>query len=243
MINLERSGTRWTSIHQSLKSAGINNYKRIDAVDAWRLSKDEINCAYDPDENRKRYFTALKPGEIACFLSHRKAWRMLVEENLDGAFILEDDVVFLPGAAQYMREIANFAKSAQPLVVKIFSKRRVTGKETQLSRQTRLVEPILAPIGAQGAYINKAAAERLLTHSEKFYDPVDVFLQRTWTHGVKIQVLTPNAVDETSARLGGTTLRSGKTEISSRIRREIMRPIFRVSMFMRALWARAAYRI
>lgn len=239
VINLERSPIRWTSIHKSLSNVGINNYARIDAVDARSLSKAEIDCAYDADRNRKLYFSPLKPGEIACFLSHRKAWRTLVEEDLDGAFIVEDDVIFRPEAVQCMREIASFANSSPPLVVKIFSKRRVTGDAIQLSHQTRLVEPILAPVGAQGAYLNRAAAEKLIMHSERFYEPVDVFLQRTWIHGVKIQVLTPNAVDETSAQLGGTTLRSGKTEISSRIRREIMRPFFRTLMLLRALWERA----
>jgi len=167
VINLERSQTRWASITQSLESAGISNFARIDAVDAWRLNKDEMAHAYDAEQNRKYYFAPLKPGEIACFLSHRKAWRTVVEENLDGAFILEDDVLIRPGAAQSMRDIAIHAKTSEPLVVKNFSKRGATGKLTQISKQTTLLEPILPPIGAQGAYINKAAAEKLLLHSER----------------------------------------------------------------------------
>jgi GR25 family glycosyltransferase involved in LPS biosynthesis len=240
VINLERSEARWTSIQQSLKSVGIGNYSRIDAVDALRLSKEEIERAYDAGKNRKHYFSPLKTGEIACFLSHRKAWRKLVEGDLNGAFVVEDDVIFRPEAVARMAEVAEFATSAQPMIVKLYSKRGVTGRPTQLSAQTRLVEPLLAPIGAQGAYINRAAAEKLLKHSERFFEPVDVFLQRTWVHEAKIQVLIPNALEETSAQLGGSTLASGKLDMTSRIRREIMRPIFRASLHIRALWERAS---
>ena len=242
VINLERSAERWTSISQSLESAGINNFSRINAVDARTLSQDQIDDAYDSDANRRYYFAPLMPGEIACFLSHRKAWRAIIEENLDGACILEDDVLVKPGLVRSLRDIADYAKSSQAIVIKVFSKRLALGKATHVSEQTRLVEQILPPIGTHGAYINNAAAEKLLIHSKKFYEPVDVYLQRTWTHGVNIQVLVPNALDEVSAQLGGTTLNLGKTKNSSRFRREVMRPVFRISMFMRAFWARAVRR-
>jgi hypothetical protein len=64
----------------------------VEAVDGRAMTPDEIASVYRPRLYRPRYPFALGPGEIGCFLSHRRVWREIVERNLDAGLIVEDDV-------------------------------------------------------------------------------------------------------------------------------------------------------
>ena len=73
-------------------------------------------------------------------------------------------------------------------------------------------------------------------HPKRFHEPVDVFVQRTWLHGVALRVVVPPPVREVSARLGGTTLAAARAPLSARLAREIARPVFRARMALRSHW-------
>lgn len=67
---------------------------RIDAVDAHR--PDFPAALYEPLLRDRFWGQAdIKPGAIGCFLSHRRAWQHVVDQDLTMALICEDDASFL----------------------------------------------------------------------------------------------------------------------------------------------------
>ena len=77
------------------------------------------------------------------------------------------------------------------------------------------------------------AARRLLERTERFDRPVDAYLQLRWKHGVRVLTLWPNGVREISSILGGSMIQEKST--GDRIRREILRPLYRAKLGTYAL--------
>ena len=67
LINLDRSKDRLMAMDSHLKRFGIR-YERVPATDAQTLSKEIYKSVTAPNIEYPHY---LRPGEIACFLSHR----------------------------------------------------------------------------------------------------------------------------------------------------------------------------
>jgi GR25 family glycosyltransferase involved in LPS biosynthesis len=90
VINLARRPDRMLAITEDLKKHGIT-FERIDAVDG----------KSDPTvrQNRLPLLAFLygkgkhTDGQIACLLSHRKIWQMMIEKKIEQALILEDDAM------------------------------------------------------------------------------------------------------------------------------------------------------
>lgn len=85
IINLKNSTDRMSFMDQQLKALSIN-YNRLEAVDASKLS-NEIYSKYSDNWERP-----LRRSEIACFMSHKRAWELVIKEN-QPFLILEDDVI------------------------------------------------------------------------------------------------------------------------------------------------------
>ena len=85
VINLKRSKKRLRKINKHLKKLNIP-FNRIEAIDGKELTKDEIrnNCTLF-----SQMFSPL--SLIGCFLSHKKAWKTMVDNNDKYAIIMEDD--------------------------------------------------------------------------------------------------------------------------------------------------------
>ena len=86
VMNLARSSDRWNAAQIQMSSEGLT-VKRFDAIDGRALSYLELR------NQSTRMAMYLQPrGVIGCYLSHRKFWQMVVDENYDSAIIFEDDV-------------------------------------------------------------------------------------------------------------------------------------------------------
>lgn len=85
VINLERYPDRWAFQRQQLTRLGIQ-FDRLAAV-----SVDELS-----DDDYQRWATnwerLMRPVEVACFLSHQKAWQQ-VADAIEPMLILEDDAL------------------------------------------------------------------------------------------------------------------------------------------------------
>jgi glycosyl transferase family 25 len=74
----------------------------IDATDGTKLTLEKMDVLYDKRACLKRHGRELTNNEIACFLSHIKAWRIISNEDFP-CVVLEDDAIlasnFLSGIA------------------------------------------------------------------------------------------------------------------------------------------------
>lgn len=196
VINLQRSPQRLA--HAAAELARVKlSFERIDAVDGRALTAAEIDAVYDAKRNQQRFYADLSLGEIACYMSHRKAWSQLLASEHHAAIILEDDIKVTDGLSALSEvpfiSTANWdlIKIAQPFKPKTATPLTAAGQFTLVDYRND--KP---PMGACGYIISRRGATKLLSR-ERFFRPVDVDMQWQWETGCYVQGLMPYCVDNT----------------------------------------------
>jgi glycosyl transferase family 25 len=208
IISLTDSHDRIKESHSLFASLGIG-YKVFNAVDGRSIQSRLKKVFYDAGLNRKYYKTNLSDPEIGCYLSHRGVWQRIVDENLEGAFIFEDD--FLP-AADLMCVLNSIQKlDLPPFIAKLNGQsRRAVHGIADLSGQYRLVKPSVVP-GRTTAYaISRAAAETLLKRTLPIYRPIDVDFRFWWQLGVDVYLVQPAPVSERPSSHADSTIEAAR---------------------------------
>jgi len=84
VINLKKSIDRWNNI---LEISKIQDYEliRIDAIYGNDLDISNLNI----DLFKKNFYPK---NVIGCFLSHKKCWKYIIDNNIEEAIIFEDDI-------------------------------------------------------------------------------------------------------------------------------------------------------
>ncbi|MDR1816972.1 MAG: DUF3413 domain-containing protein [Puniceicoccales bacterium] len=213
VINLDRSPERLAKIGARLAELGVA-WERLPAVDGREFANGTLPENYSPALNRARYHRELNAGEIACFLSFRKAWRTILEKKWDGAVVLEDDAVLsddFPAALAALS--ANIGKwnavklcapntrlfrSQVPLaaggVAGDAGGGDTFGGGSGTPPRFRLVSPFKIPNLNPAQAFTTGAARALLDATEKFGAPADVEIRNYWRTGVYFNVLVPPPV-------------------------------------------------
>ena len=88
LINLKDSKDRLELVDRQLKAIDLK-YERIEAVNGLEYVKNPNILECD-----KISVNLLSPAYIGCTLSHIRCYEKIIEENIDFALILEDDVFF-----------------------------------------------------------------------------------------------------------------------------------------------------
>jgi glycosyl transferase family 25 len=111
-INLDRRPDRNDNVRQLLKTHNLERIStRIPAVDGSKLNLNDVpkniitQKGIDDAKNRhERVGIPLTVGAIGCAMSHRNAWRRIIDLNIGSALILEDDIRIDPEFHQKMRK-------------------------------------------------------------------------------------------------------------------------------------------
>lgn len=226
VMNLDRSTDRLAQISAALRAAGLA-FERIPAVDASELEPSIYERVYDAQANRRNYLAPLSPQEVACFLSHRRAWQtFLTTSDAPFAAFLEDDAAprFGDRNLQFLQQ--TFAESDRAQIIKLYH---------PPTMRIPVRRPLVPPLGAVAQAMNRAAAQALLEFTERFHEPVDVALQRWWDHGARITVAHPLWFGEAA---GPSTIRSRQQRPhEGRLLREIRRPLFQLRRKLQAVMA------
>ncbi|AVO43830.1 glycosyltransferase family 25 protein [Phreatobacter cathodiphilus] len=192
----------------------------LDAVDGRQLTAAQ-RALHVPKLRRPRYPFPLSEAEIACFLSHRAAWRAVVESGACHAVILEDDAVlcgaFAPDLARLMEVETDWS------FVQLHSHRRPEPGAPFLARRT------LPQLEMVGQVMTAEAALALLRASARFDRPVDSFIQMTWKTGVPIHHLGRPVVVNGGGFFGGSTISRGLGRVE-KMRRSFVRPLYKAQL-------------
>jgi glycosyl transferase family 25 len=229
VISLERAVERREHADWIVANVPVS-CSRLNAVDGSALSSEHVDRIYQRQIYTPRYPHVLKRGEIGCFLSHRVAWQAIVDQKIDMALILEDDVVFdtdeLAAAIGFISKAAADIDYVQLQVRDVASTERIVAQCDGLT----LRSPRHVPLRTTAQMVSFRAADRLLKTTETFDRPVDVFLQMTWLTGVPIKVLAPCVIREISQQIGGSTLGGARRPWYENVRREILRSVYRAKI-------------
>jgi glycosyl transferase, family 25 len=231
IIHLERAISRAANV-ESLSARLPIASEVLAAIDGARLSPQEVDAAYARGRFRPRYPFALTATEVGVFLSHRAAWRRIVDEKRDFAVIFEDDAQIDPAPFAALIEFVSAERAAWDYVLMPASPIR-SGSAVARRGALSLVRPDAPPLRAIAQIVSRAAAGRLLDRTLPFDRPVDTLLQMTWITGQPLLVASPSPVRDVSRETGGTTVQRRSMGLAERIRHEALRPIYRAQVLAR----------
>jgi len=171
VINLDRSSNRLELFTKNAIEQGLE-FKRIPAVDGRDIDIDMQERLL----KRSSGMLPLGPGEMGCFLSHRRAWKEMVSRGDDWAFIAEDDLHFY-SASPFFRSPHWIPVNA--MLIKAETTRQCVQVDTTVISRPfgHELRNLLSFHGATGGYfVSRCCAEILLEQTSDRCDPVDHIL-------------------------------------------------------------------
>ena len=179
----------------------------LPAVDGRVMSEAERGAICRPILHQPPYPFPPKPGEIGCFLSHRKAWQAIVTSGEAAGLIVEDDIVPAEGFnAALALALDNLAPDR--LIRFPLRDREEAAEVVAASDGVTLFRPKVVGLTTGMQIVGRDAAARLLDLTAVIDRPVDTFLQMRWLTGVETLSLSPAPVRSAVAETGGSTIQS-----------------------------------
>ena len=231
ILHLERASSRAANV-QSLRASLAIESEVLAAVDGARLTPQEVDQAYTRRRFRPTYPFPLTRTEVGVFLSHRAAWRRILDDALDFAFIFEDDAEVEPAQFAALVEFVTLERTAWDYVLLPAQPIR-NGVVVARRGGLTLVRPDAPPLRAIAQIVSPAAAKRLLDRTLPFDRPIDTLMQMTWVTGQPLLVASPSPVRDVSRETGGSTVQRKSMSLVERLRHEAMRPIYRAQVLAR----------
>ena len=187
LINLDRSTDRLERSAGLLSSYDIA-FHRVPAVDGRELSVETLSKILAPDYSA--YYKVLTASEVGCYLSHKKCWQYVIDQDLDYAVILEDDFSVSQDVLKLKEYIAAITEPWDYIKLMEYpEKRKVVASFKCLDKQ--LVRYDKIPIRACAYVITKQCAQKMLARYPKIARPVDVDCQYWWESGIEVFGLKP----------------------------------------------------
>ena len=227
IIHLGRAAARRPQVERILAACPVPA-RLTDAIDGSTLSAEAIDAVYSRDGlHAPGYPFKLSVGEIGCFLSHRKAWQSILDTGLQAGLVIEDDVEIDPAAFARALDLARAHVDSQGIVQ--FQVRAIArpGDVVAAESGVELTRPVLVPLRASCTLYSRAAAAQLLERTTRFDRPVDTFMQMHWITGLRPLIVSPSGVSDRGADIGGTTIQARNVPLLRRLRRELLRPLYR----------------
>ena len=205
VIHLARATQRRAQVDALLAGAPCPT-EVFAAVDGQAMTEAEVAAVY-PEQPllRPPYPFRIGRGELACFLSHRAIWQRMMDEGIEQALILEDDVALGPGFAAAYDLACRFAGTDGFVQFQT----RGIGDATEVvatEGAVQIVRPPVVPRRTSAQLVGRGAAERLLRACARIDRPVDGFLQLVWETKQPIHCVLPSGVTDLTAAVGGTTI-------------------------------------
>ena len=229
IIHLERATERRAQAER-LAAALPMPAEILPAVDGRLLSAAERDRHFSRELHAPRYPFLLSGGEIACFLSHRRAWQAIVDSGCDAGLIAEDDVA--PASSDFLSLITTVLAGMEPCDFVRFPlhERGEQGREAWSDGRLRVIEPRLPALNMQMQIVGRDAARLLLEASRVFDRPVDSFVQMQWLHGARMLSARPIVIAEVDFRLGGSVIHPRRRSLFDKLFHEISRPFMRLAV-------------
>lgn len=190
IINLHDNATRLANSAAQMRAHSIA-WERIEAVNGWALSDEEIASVYCAKTNAARAKHPLVRPEIGCYLSHLAAWRRIAQGPAEGGFVFEDDFAAAPGLGHALDLLS--APQSEWDMVKLFSfdpsPKMVTRQ--RLGTDLEIGIPYRVPTCLIGYGLTRDAARRLAERAVPFFRPVDEDQKFFWETGLRVALVLP----------------------------------------------------
>lgn len=201
IISLSDSISRRKLLSEKLIGLG-HEFEIIEAIDGRKKLPEQYEPFIDRAETLKRFGRKMSDGEYACALSHQKAYDIILERDLPGAIILEDDAIPTPEFKRFIDEKSYLAGDLIQLdyantFVKILGKKKLF--------EGVFLRPVFCnSYLATGYSISRKGAEYITTNSIPITAPAD------WpcdTTKIGAQVTIPPLIGHPDKETGHSSLK------------------------------------
>ncbi|WP_052737496.1 glycosyltransferase family 25 protein [Grimontia sp. AD028] len=219
VISLPRSHDRRKHILSTMEGKGIN-FQYFDAIDG-RENPHPFFHKYNDKKRLNRKGYSLTPGEKGCFTSHYLLWQKCVELN-EPIVVLEDDIGVLDNFKEDVKKVINIVdKYGLVRLITFLEDKYVSDKYEH--KNLCIVSYKKPVLGTQGYVLSPNAARKLITASEEWYEPVDVFIDNEWRHKAGIYCAIPSCITHLDESSDIGCRRKPKVSLTQRAKREIYR--------------------
>ncbi len=172
IINLPKEKTRHSFMKKQMEKLDLK-HTFISAVMVSNLNED------DYIKGGMGWQRPLRKTELACFLSHREAWKRAANSDTH-SLILEDDAVLSPSTKVIIHDIIGSLKFDFLCLETRFHRKKLIGP-TQLIRKSKVARLYQDRAGAAAYLVSPAGAKKLYTKS-KFSKPglADAFISSSY---------------------------------------------------------------
>lgn len=189
IINLASSTARKANITRQLADLGLA-FTLFPAIDG-RKEEHRLFGRYDNELNQHYRGQALSKGQLGCYASHYLLWQKCVALSRP-IVVLEDDALIHPEPfLEFLNEIDTLHQQFDCIRLfdnkrKAFASVRVSGVNTVAIHKFNK-----GHLSTTGYFLTPNGAKKLLQHSEHWYMPVDLYMDRYWVNGVECHGTVP----------------------------------------------------
>lgn len=194
IINRAKDTTRRQAMSERLDLLGLK-YQFFEAVDGHSFDAHNVP-EYDGNRRRQYFGRDLTSGEIGCLLSHRAIYKMMIEENVEHALVLEDDTIFQPNFPEVLSTVLE--GDLQWDILRFLNATKILQSPHRLLNSLpsghNLYSIQATPGGAYAYILSKHAAKRLLEHTERNWLPIDMMHGWCWRTKLRVVTMLPSPV-------------------------------------------------
>lgn len=195
-------GARRRSAARQLAAAGAE-FRFIDGAGP---GDPAIDIYYDEAANYRAMKRPLSRGEVAAYLSHRRALEAFLKTDAEFAIVLEDDFGLVEPDRFAEAVIGVLRAPVSWDLIKLFDYGRRKRSRASLSLgQLAIVEYKSQTSGMVGYIARRSGAEKLTSRSSLFR-PIDEDIKFYWELDLRVFSVAPNLVTEISDGLGGSSI-------------------------------------
>lgn len=171
VLNLEHNTERKKYMQDILKGIPID-YEFFPAV--YGKSITNIDQFYDSKLAEKRAKRQLNVGEIGTAISHKNIYKKMIDENIEQALILEDDVTFLDGFIDVYKKIEKINVGNKIILLGTIVKKKIKKIwKKKLTAEHSMYLVLNNYAGAYGYIIGLDAAKKIYYHNKKIFIEAD----------------------------------------------------------------------
>jgi len=155
-------------------------YHFIEAINGKNLNQKTICKVYDKTKTIQHIGRELAYSEIGCALSHISIYKKIIDEGIDKAIILEDDIFIQEEYLSILDSLNTFPNNWELILL---GHHRGSNKykkikpsfwdQTKITPKHKLVRPVQLAFGSYGYLLNYKGAKRLLKELSTFNKPID----------------------------------------------------------------------
>ncbi|SIT83320.1 glycosyltransferase family 25 protein [Pontibaca methylaminivorans] len=169
VLTLEGDDDRRAELANTLERQGLS-YELVMGVDGRAGLPAEYEKLVDRNAATESLGRPMTDGEFACALSHRAVYKRILDENLPGAIILEDDAILKPSFGDFVRA-RDYEKA--PMILAYYAYGRAVRFTRRIVSQGTLHRAAVQCTMACAYTISQTAAGRLLKATTPVKSPAD----------------------------------------------------------------------